>query len=92
MSRRDHAYLYVVVEKLNNMCILMPCMKQVTTEQTTHIFQHVWVHFGLPTYFVSYQDYCLLREFWSSLRGLMDTKLKKSMEFHPQTDGQTKEQ
>jgi hypothetical protein len=70
------------------MCILMPCKKQVTTEQTTHLFfQHVWVHFGLPTSIISDQDSHILGEFWSSLWRLMDTKLKRSIDFHPQIDG-----
>ena len=49
MSRKGHDYLYVVVDRFNKMCILMPCVKQVTTEKTAHIFfQNVWVHFGFP--------------------------------------------
>ena len=27
MSRKGHDYLYVVVDRFNNMCILMPCKK-----------------------------------------------------------------
>ena len=71
------------------MCIQMPCKKQVTTEQTAHMFfQNVWVHFGLPTSIISDRDSRFLGEFWSTLWGLVDTKLKKSTTFHPQTDGQ----
>jgi hypothetical protein len=55
MSKTSHDYLYVMVEKFNNMCILMPCRKQVTTEHTTLMFfTIVWVHFGLPTSIISY--------------------------------------
>jgi hypothetical protein len=50
MSKRGHDYLYVVVDRFSNMCILMPCKKQVIVEQTVNIFfQYVWVHVGLPT-------------------------------------------
>ena len=35
MSKKNHDYLYVVVDRFNKMCILMPCKKQVTAEQTT---------------------------------------------------------
>jgi hypothetical protein len=49
MSKKNHDYLYVVVDRFNKMCILMPCKKQVTAEQTTQMFfQNVWVHIGLP--------------------------------------------
>ena len=34
LSKRGHGYLYVVVDRLNKMCILMPCKTQVTVEQT----------------------------------------------------------
>jgi hypothetical protein len=37
MSKKNHDYLYVVVEHFNKMCILMPCKKQVTPEQMEHI-------------------------------------------------------
>jgi hypothetical protein len=56
MSRKGHDYLYVVLDRFRNMCILMPCKKQVTTEQATHLFfQHVWVHFVFPTSIISDQ-------------------------------------
>ena len=55
--RSSHDYLHVVVNSFSKMCILMPCKKQVTTEQTTLLlFKNVWVHFGLHTSIVSGQD------------------------------------
>jgi hypothetical protein len=90
MSRRGHDYLYVVVDHFSKMCILMPCTKQVTAEQMEHLFfQNVWVHFGLPKSIIYDRDSRFVGSFWSSLWALMDTKLKKSIAFHPQTDGQT---
>ncbi len=91
MYRRGHDYIYVVVDHFSKMCILVPCKKKVTIEQTTQMFfQQVWVHFRLPTSIISDRDTHFLGEFWSTLWGLMDTKLKKSISFHPQTDEQTK--
>ena len=87
--RKVHDYLYVIVDKFNKMCIVIPCNKHITVEQTTKLFfQHVWVHFGLPTSIVYDQDSLFLGKFWSSLWELMDTRLKKSATFHPQIDGQ----
>ena len=44
MSRKKHDYLYVVVDIFSKMCILMPCKKTITAEQTADLyFQHVWV-------------------------------------------------
>lgn len=84
MSRKGHDYLYVIVDRFSKMCILMPCKKQVTSEQTAYLFfQHVWVHFGLPTSMVSDRDSQFLGEFWTILWRMMDTKLKRSKTFHP---------
>ena len=79
MSKIDYDYLYVMVEKFNKMCNLMPCKKQVTIEQTTHMFfANVWVHFGLPTSIISDRDSLFLRNFLSHLWELMENKLKNS--------------
>ena len=90
ISKICHDYLYVVVDSFNNMRILMPCKKQVTTKQTTQLFlNNVWVHFGLPTSNIFDRDSWYLGKFWSSLWVFMDMKLKKRNAFHPQTNGQT---
>ena len=90
MSRKGHDYLYVVVDCFSKMCILMPCIKQVTAEKMAQLlFQNVWVHFGLPKSIISDRDSRFVGSFWSSLWALMDTKLKKSTSFHLQTYDQT---
>jgi hypothetical protein len=90
MSKKNHDYLYVVVDRFSKMCILIPCKKKVATEKMTHMFfQNVWVHFGFPKSIIPDRDSRFIGKFWSSLWALMDTKLKKSTSFHPKTDGQT---
>ena len=90
MSIHGHDYLYVIVDRFSKMFILMPCKKRVTIELAAHFFfQHVWVHFGLPTSIISYLYSVFLRKFWSNPWKLMEMKLKKSIAFHPQTDKQT---
>lgn len=90
LPKRGHDYLYVVLDRFKKMCILMPCKKQVTAEQTTHLFfQNVYVHFGLPTSIVSDRDSRFVGNFWPNLCGFMDAKLKKSTTFHPKIGGET---
>ena len=67
-SRKGHDYVYVVVDRFNKMCILIPCSKQITVEQTAKLFfEHIWVHFGLPMSIVSDRDIRFVGKFWSSL-------------------------
>jgi hypothetical protein len=84
MTKGGHDYLYVVVDRFNKMCILMPCKNHITAQQNTNLFfQYVWVHFGLPMSIVSDRDTQFLGDFWTSLWRMMDTKLKRSISFHP---------
>jgi hypothetical protein len=86
-----HDYLSVVLDRFSNMCILMPCKNHIIVEQTANLFfQYVWVHFGLPKSIISDRYTRFLGDFWTSLWIMMDTKLKRSIDFHPQTSGQTK--
>ncbi|CAL9018651.1 unnamed protein product, partial [Prunus brigantina] len=82
-------YLFVVVDRFSKMVILIPCKKTISGEGASKLFfHHVWKHFRLPTSIISDQDNRFLGHFWKSLWGFMDTKLKRSTAFHPQTDGQ----
>ncbi len=86
-SRKGHDYLYVVVDRFSKMCILIPCNKQITTEQKEKLFfQNLLVYFGLPTSIVSDRDSQFVGKFWLSLWELMDTRLKESTTFHPHID------
>ena len=90
ISRKHHDYLYVVVDRFSKMCILIPCKKTITVEQTIELyFQHVWGHFGLPNLIISDRDSIFIGNFLSKMWRMMDTKLKMSTSFHPQTDGKT---
>ncbi|KAI5335209.1 hypothetical protein L3X38_025342 [Prunus dulcis] len=83
-------YLFVVVDRFSKLMILIPCKKTVTGEGATKLFfQHVWKHFGLPTLIISDRDSQFLSHFLRSLWGMMDTRLKRSIAIHPQTNGQT---
>jgi hypothetical protein len=74
MTKGGHVYLYVIVDMFNKMCILMSCKKNITVENTDNLFfQHVWVHFGLPTSIVLDRDTRFLGDFWTRLWRMMDT-------------------
>ena len=83
--------VFVVVDRFSKMAIMAACKKNITVEAIAKLFfERVWVHFGIPQSIISDHDSRFLNTFWSSLWSLLDTKLTKSTNFHPQTDGQTK--
>jgi hypothetical protein len=89
-TKRGNDYVFVIVDRFSKMAILVAVKKNITTKATAKLFfERVWVHFGIPKPIVSDRDNQFLSTFWSSLWSLLDTKLTKSMAFHPQTDGQT---
>jgi hypothetical protein len=83
-TKRGNDCVFVVVDRFSKMVILVACKKNITVEATAKLFfEQVWVHFGIPQTIVSDQDSRFLSTFWSSLWSLLDTKLTKSMAFHP---------
>ena len=89
VSKKGNDYLYVVMDRFSKMCILIPCKKTITGQGAADLFfNHVWIHFGLPTSIISDRDSRFLGKFWTSLWERMDTRLKRSTAFHPQIDGQ----
>lgn len=89
-TRNGHGYTFVVVDKFNKMCVLMPCKRTISEQEATNLFfGQVWVHFGTPRSLISEKDTIFLSAFWTTLWEKMDTKLKRLKSFHPQTDGQT---
>ena len=90
-TKKGHDYLFMVVDRFNKMCVLMPCTKPIIRKEATNLFfGQVWVHFGIPRSIISYRDTRFLSAFWTTLWEKMDTKLKISTIFDPQTYGQTK--
>jgi hypothetical protein len=87
-TRKGHDYMFVVVEKFNKMCILMPYTNTIKEqEEKTMFFEQVWVHFGIPRSIISDRDTIFLSSFWTTLWENMDTKLKRYTIFHSQTNG-----
>jgi hypothetical protein len=74
----------------SKMAIMTTCKKSITSEANVKLFfEQLWVHFGIPKTIVSDTDIWFLNTFWSSLWSFLDTKINKSIAFHPQMDGQT---
>jgi len=71
------------------MCVLIPCKKTIIGQDVANLFfSPIRVHFGFPTPIILDRDSGFLVKFWTCLWEKMDTRLKRSITFHPQIDGQ----
>ena len=83
-TRKGHDYLFVVVERFNKMCILIPCKITIKGQEETNIFfEWVYVQFGILRSIISDRDTIFHSTFWTISWEKMDTKLKRSTAFHP---------
>lgn len=86
--KKENDYLFFMVDRFSNMCVLFPIKKTLTRQDAANLFfSHVYIYFGLPTSIGLDRDSRVLGKFWTNLWEKMDTKLKRSTTFHPQTDG-----
>jgi hypothetical protein len=90
-TKQGNDYVFVVIDRFLKMAILTACKKNIMATDTAKIFfERVWIHFGIPQTIISDWDSRFLNTFWLSVWSLLDTKLTKSIVFHPQNDIQTK--
>jgi hypothetical protein len=83
-TRKGCDYLFVVVDRFNKMCILMPCKNTIKGQEVAKMFfEQIWVYFGIPRSTISDRDRKFLNAFWTALWEKIDTKLKRSTTFHP---------
>ncbi|MFC3790391.1 transposase family protein, partial [Paenibacillus sp. GCM10012307] len=82
--------VFVVVDRFSKMIVLMATTKTCTGETLARLFRdHVVRRFGQPQGIVSDRDPRFAGAFWRALQGLLQTKLRMSSPYRPQTDGQT---
>jgi hypothetical protein len=86
--RNGHDYLFVIVDRFNKICILMPCKNNIKGwEETSLFFEQLLVHFGIRRRIISNSDTRFISAFWTTLWEKMDPNLKRPTTFHLQTDG-----
>jgi hypothetical protein len=83
-TKKGHEYIFTVVDRFNNMCIIMPCIKTIKGKETTNfLFEQVQMLFGIPRSIISNMDTRFLNAFWSTLLKNVDTNLNRSTTFNP---------
>jgi len=66
-SRKGHDYLFMVVDRFNKMCVLMPCKKTISGKEAINLFfGQVWVKFWIPRSIISNMDTRFLSAFWTT--------------------------
>jgi hypothetical protein len=84
-NRKGHDYVFMVVDKFNNMCILMPCKNTIKGEEVGKMFiEQFYVKFRIPRIIILDKDTHFPSSFWTILWENMDTKFNKSTPFHPE--------
>jgi hypothetical protein len=86
-TKHGNNCLFLVVDWFSRMGIFSPCNKSVIVESTAKIFfKNVWVHFGFPKTIVFDRYNRFLSIIWSNLWSMVDTKMTRSIAFHPQAN------
>src|ERR1051325_1040388 len=89
-TQRGHDAIWVIVDRLTKSTHFIPINITYPVSKLVEIYTHVIVRLhGVPSSVVSDRDPRFTSEFWKSLQEALGSKLRLSLAYHPQTDGQT---
>jgi hypothetical protein len=90
VTKSGYDAIAVFVDMLTKMVHFAPTYTDCSARDVARLFNDtVFKHHGLPSELISDRDPRFTSKFWTELTRLLGTKLKMSIAFHPQTDGQT---
>ncbi|KAG2938032.1 hypothetical protein PC115_g3917 [Phytophthora cactorum] len=89
-TKRGHNSIWVVVDRLTKRCHFIATTKDVTAQQVATLFiDNIWRLHGIPQDIVSDRDSKFVSGFWSQVFETVSTKLKMTVAYRAQGDGQT---
>ena len=82
--------LFVVVDRLSKQLYSIPCHKTINARGMAELFlKYIWCQEGYPDSIVSDRSPQFVSSFWTEVCRILGTRVKLSIAFYPQTDGQT---
>ena len=89
-SPKGHNVIWMIVDRLTKSVNFKPFRVGQSTETLAECYMQEIVRLhGVPVSIVSNRDTRFLSHFWQSLQSSLESKLKFSTAYHPQTDGQS---
>ena len=83
-TKKGHYFMFMVVDRFNKMCVMMPYKKTIKRKEATNLFfGQVWVDFWISRSTLSDRDTRFLGAFWITLWEKMNIKLKRPTTLHP---------
>ncbi|MCO5548318.1 hypothetical protein L7F22_001775 [Adiantum nelumboides] len=84
--------IWTIICRFSKQAHFIPVKKKIKLDQMARLFMsNIFKYHGMPQSIVSDRDPRMTSLFWRGLSENMDTTLKFSSSFHPQTDGQFEE-
>jgi hypothetical protein len=82
--------ILVIVDRLTNMAIYLPCRKDVNSPELARMFfEEVICKHGVPSNIVTDRGSQFRSRLWNRVCSQLSIEHRLSTSFHPQTDGQT---
>jgi transposase InsO family protein len=92
LSRTQSGYdsIWVIMDRLTKVAHFIPVKTTYSIPQLAKLYMSRIVHLhGVPKKIVSDRGTQFTSRFWERLHETLDTQLRFSSAYHPQTDGQT---
>lgn len=89
---KSHGYdsIWVVCDRLTRYAHFIPCNMSMDAPGLAWLFlDRIFRYHGLPSSIISDRGSTFVSKFWTELTALLQTQLKHSTAYHPQTDGLT---
>lgn len=91
-NEQGHDSVLNIVDKFSKWAIIIPCDKHMNTKELSNVlYERVFAWIGLPSSIVGDRDTRLTAAQMRGLAKALGLKLKLSVAYHPQTDGQTEQ-